>query len=189
MRLMPLQPIEGFRKVLGACRRGFLAMIEREAGEFFGPLQTPELFLCGAAHRAWRATCRDLGGENRANARRRIRGSQPEDIDGFRRAALHFAQNPKPLPRAGAAGRAYAERQFQIDRIADKFEGLLFMPPYEVRNPLKTEPHFRPVGSKTVLLRIVFACETMRPDAGLNYLVSGNMLAAGAVDSAGAGCC
>jgi len=133
MRLMPLQPIEVFPQMLGASDV-FLAMIEREAGEFSVPSKTLS-YLCAGRPIVLAAPAENLAAKivQRSGAGIVV---APEDIDGFRSAALHFAQNPEAAARAGAAGRAYAERHFQIDRIADKFEGL-FHAAYEVRNPLK----------------------------------------------------
>jgi colanic acid biosynthesis glycosyl transferase WcaI len=119
MRLLPLQPIAQFAEMLGAADV-FLAMIERSAGDFSVPSKTLS-YLCAGRPIVLAAPAENLAAKIVQSSGAGIVVA-PEDIDGFRRAALHFALNPEAAARAGAAGRAYAERHFKIDRIADKFE-------------------------------------------------------------------
>jgi colanic acid biosynthesis glycosyl transferase WcaI len=135
MRLMPLQPIDEFPDMLGAADV-FLAMIEREAGSFSVPSKTLS-YLCAGRPIVLAAPTDNL-------ASRIVRRSkagivvEPEDIRGFREAALYYAQTPEAAMVAGAAGRAYAERHFRIDRIADRFEDL-FHHVYDA--PLRASRH------------------------------------------------
>jgi len=119
----------------------FLAMIEREAGEFRSLPKRLSYLCAGRAASCW-PHCRELGGENRGNAR--APGSvAPEDIDGFPKALPCISRKTEAAARAGARGRAYASG-IPIEPDRDKFEGL-FNAAYEVRNPLKQSP-FPPVG-------------------------------------------
>jgi colanic acid biosynthesis glycosyl transferase WcaI len=121
LRLMPLQSFAVFPEVLGAADV-LLAVIEREAGSFSVPSKILS-YLCAARPIVLAAPADNL-------AARMIREAgagvvvEPEDIEGFVAAARHFAKNDDAAERAGAAGRAYAEANFAIERVADKFEAV-----------------------------------------------------------------
>lgn len=121
MRLMPLQPIDEFPDMLGSADV-FLAMIEREASSFSVPSKTLS-YLCAGRPIVLAAPADNLASRIVKRAKAGI-VVEPEDILGFREAALFYAQTPEAAMDAGAAGRAYAKRHFRIDRITDRFEDL-----------------------------------------------------------------
>lgn len=119
LTLMPLQPFEVFPDVL-ASADVLLAVIEREAGTFSVPSKILS-YLC-----AGRPIVLAAPQENLA-ARIVIESGagtvvEPEDAEGFAAAALQFAGDPAAAASAGRAARRYAEENFVIANIADRFE-------------------------------------------------------------------
>ena len=49
----------------------------------------------------------------------------PGDLVGFSAAVNAYLDDPAAAARAGAAGRAYAEEHFDLDRVADRFETVI----------------------------------------------------------------
>lgn len=129
MRVLPLQPFEVFPQVL-ASGDILLAVIEREAGTFSVPSKILS-YLC-----AGRPIVLAAPGDNLAAQILRETGAgqvvEPEDTEGFAAAAQAFRDDPAARQAAGAAGRAYAEAHFDLERVADKFETLFS----EARNGL-----------------------------------------------------
>ena len=50
---------------------------------------------------------------------------EPDDVAGFRTAAIELLDSPQLRADCGAAARRYAEANFDVDRIADRMERLL----------------------------------------------------------------
>jgi colanic acid biosynthesis glycosyl transferase WcaI len=121
LRCFGLQPIGDFGQVL-ASGNVLLAMIEREAGSFSVPSKILS-YLC-----AGRPIVLAAPKENLAARIVTISGAgivvAPEDSAGFVRAALAYRDDPVAAQKAGAAGRAYAEAQFDLGRITDRFEAV-----------------------------------------------------------------
>ena len=121
LRPLGLQPIEALGQVL-ASADVLLAMIERDAGDFSVPSKILS-YLC-----AGRPIVLAAPQDNLAAQIVKISGAgtvvEPEDIAGFVRAALAFRDAPKAAQRAGASGRAYAEAQFDLQAITDRFEAV-----------------------------------------------------------------
>lgn len=121
LRPLGLQPIEALGQVL-ASADVLLAMIERDAGDFSVPSKILS-YLC-----AGRPIVLAAPQDNLAAQIVKISGAgtvvEPEDIAGFVRAALAFRDTPKAAQRAGASGRAYAEAQFDLQAITDRFEAV-----------------------------------------------------------------
>jgi colanic acid biosynthesis glycosyl transferase WcaI len=122
LRCFPLQPFSVFEQVL-ASADVLLAMIERDAGTFSVPSKILS-YLCAGRPVVLAAPKDNL-------AARIILESgagtvvEPEDMAGFVCAALHYANDPEAAARAGVAGRVYAEENFRISEVADRFESVL----------------------------------------------------------------
>ena len=120
-RCLPLQPFEDLPKVL-ASGDVLLAVIEREAGTFSVPSKILS-YLCAGRPIVLAAPKGNLAARIliETGAGKVV---EPEDQSGFAEASLFFRDNPADAAKAGAAGRAYAEENFQLDRVADRFENL-----------------------------------------------------------------
>lgn len=121
MRPLPLQPFERFAEVLGSADV-LLALIEREAGTFSVPSKILS-YLCAGRPIVLAAPKDNLAARilTETGAGKVV---EPEDVAGFRAAALSFAQDPALAQAAGAAGRRYAEDNFQLPQVAARFEAL-----------------------------------------------------------------
>lgn len=120
LRPLPLQPFEVFDQVLGA-GDVLLAVIEREAGTFSVPSKMLS-YLCAGRPIVLAAPKDNLAAQV-LTATGAGKVVEPEDIEGFVAAALSF-RDPEAAAAAGAAGRAYAEENFVLSRVADRFETL-----------------------------------------------------------------
>ena len=49
----------------------------------------------------------------------------PGNLDGFVAAAKTYLEEPAKAATAGQAGRAYAKANFDLDRVADRFESVI----------------------------------------------------------------
>jgi glycosyltransferase involved in cell wall biosynthesis len=49
----------------------------------------------------------------------------PDDVAGFRRAAIEMLDSPSRRAEYGAEARRYAEQHFDIEQISDRMEQLL----------------------------------------------------------------
>ena len=121
LRILPLQSFDIFDQVL-ASGDVLLAVIEREAGTFSVPSKILS-YLC-----AGRPIVLAAPKENLAAQILRETGAglvvEPEDVDGFRNAALQYANYPDRANAAGKAGRRYAEENFDLSKVASRFEML-----------------------------------------------------------------
>jgi colanic acid biosynthesis glycosyl transferase WcaI len=122
LKLLSLQSAEDLPQVL-ATADVLVAMIDSEAGRFAVPSKV-QSYLC-AGRPILLAAPRD----NLA-ARTVIRAGagivvNPDDTEGFLAAAAKLRADPHLRVQMGANGRAYAERAFDLERIADAFERVL----------------------------------------------------------------
>jgi colanic acid biosynthesis glycosyl transferase WcaI len=122
MRFFPYQPFGRMADVLGSADV-FAAILEPDAGVFSVPSKVLS-YLC-----AGRPV---LGAMPLQNLAARIVVGQkagavvePHDLAGFRRLAAQMVDSPRERAAAGAAARRYAEENFDLDRIADRFEKVL----------------------------------------------------------------
>ena len=105
-----------------ARQRSSLPLLEPDAGVFSVPSKVlsymaagrPILLAAPAINLASRTVAREHAGMV----------VEPDDEAGFVDAALALLDAPARAERLGAAGRAYAERAFDIETIADRFEAL-----------------------------------------------------------------
>jgi glycosyltransferase involved in cell wall biosynthesis len=120
--LLPFQPFARMPEVMGAADL-LLAILEPEAGIFSVPGKVltylcagkPLLAAMPPTNLAARIIVRERAGLV----------VLPNDEAGFITAARALALDPERRASLGAAGRAYAERTFDIKRIASQFESLL----------------------------------------------------------------
>ena len=122
LRTMGFLPFEEMADCLGAAD-ALVAILEPDAGAFSVPSKVLT-YLC-----AGRALLAAMPLENLAA---RIIAEQgagvvtpPDDLAGFRSAAAALLDDPIRLASCGAAARRYAEEHFDVERIADRFEGIL----------------------------------------------------------------
>jgi glycosyltransferase involved in cell wall biosynthesis len=121
LTLLPFQPYDRFSEVL-ASATVVAAVLEPDAGVFSVPSKVlsymaagrPILLAAPAINLASRTVAREHAGMV----------VEPDDEAGFVDAALALLDAPARAERLGAAGRAYAERAFDIETIADRFEAL-----------------------------------------------------------------
>jgi glycosyltransferase involved in cell wall biosynthesis len=122
VRVFPFQPFEQMPDVLGTADV-LLAILEPDAGTFSVPSKVLTYFCAG------KSLLLSVPAENLAARTVLSAGAGrvvlPGDLEGFCTAAQELADNPALRLRFGERGREYAETYFDIDRIADKFEGVL----------------------------------------------------------------
>lgn len=121
LELRGLQPFERFPEVLGTADV-LLAVLEREAGSFSVPSKILS-YLCAGRPIVLAAPTENLA----AKIVRDVGVGcvvDPKDTTGFVKAVLHFLDNPDAAEEAGTKARAYAEENFLIQRVADKFEAV-----------------------------------------------------------------
>ncbi len=119
LKLMPLQPFDQFADLLGSSDV-VVALLEKDAGEFSVPSKVqsylcsgrPILLSAPSANLAVSSVVSEGAGEV----------AEPDDPAAFVAAAKRLYRDPELRLNAGARGRAYAERTFDIERIADRFE-------------------------------------------------------------------
>lgn len=122
MKLMGFQPFSELENVL-ASADVLVAILEPDAGVFSVPSKVLS-YLC-----AQRPLLMALPAENLAA--KIVRESNagllvaPDDIAGFCEAGMRLAHSPDERAAMGAAGRAYAEANFDIAKITDRFEAIL----------------------------------------------------------------
>lgn len=121
LKPLPLQPFDVFDQVL-ASGDVLLAVIEREAGTFSVPSKILS-YLC-AGRPIVLAAPRDNLAARIVTETGVGQVVEPEDVDGFVTAALSYRDTPEVAARAGAAGRAYAEQNFKLENVANRFETL-----------------------------------------------------------------
>ncbi|PAP77813.1 glycosyltransferase family 4 protein [Rubrivirga marina] len=120
--VLPFQPFEAFPDVLGAADV-FVAVLEPEASAVSVPSKVLA-YLC-----AGRPAVLSVPPDNLAAqiVMREEAGVvvPPGDADALADAVLALLDEDTRSGRMGAAGRAYAERAFDLDAIADRFEAVL----------------------------------------------------------------
>ncbi|MBI1417892.1 MAG: glycosyltransferase [Limimaricola sp.] len=122
MRILPLQPFEVFAEVL-ASADVLLAVIERDAGTFSVPSKVLS-YLCAGRPIVLAAPHDNLAARIllQTGAGKVV---EPEDISGFVAAAKAFRNDPELAAAAAATGRAYAEANFDLSRVTDRFEEII----------------------------------------------------------------
>ena len=116
---LPLHPMEVFPDVLGAADV-LVALLENDAGQFSVPSKVLS-YLCGGRPILLAAPPGNLSMRvvEKASAGLCVPAG---DRQAFVEAADRLRDEPQTCARLGAAGRAYAENEFNISDIADRFE-------------------------------------------------------------------
>lgn len=122
LTVLPFQPFHVMPNVLGTADV-MLAVLDREAGLFSVPSKVLTY------HAAGKAIVAAIPGENLAARIIKAETSglcvEPEDQAGFVAKAVDLFKDAPLRQRLGASGRAYAEREFNIDKIGHRFEAIL----------------------------------------------------------------
>jgi glycosyltransferase involved in cell wall biosynthesis len=120
--LLPLQPVERLGEVLAAADVA-VAVIEPDAGTFSVPSKV-QSYLC-----ARRAVLLAAPGANLAARVVRREGAgvvvEPGNPAAFAAAGLALMADRPARVAMAARGRAYAERAYDVERVADRFEALM----------------------------------------------------------------
>jgi colanic acid biosynthesis glycosyl transferase WcaI len=122
LKLLPLQSADDLPQVL-ATADVLVAIIDGEAGRFAVPSKV-QSYLCAGRPILLAAPRGNLAARTVIQADAGI-VVDPDDTGGFLAAAAKLRANPGLRARMGANGRAYAERAFDLERIADAFERVL----------------------------------------------------------------
>jgi colanic acid biosynthesis glycosyl transferase WcaI len=120
--LLPLQPMAVFPDVLGSAD-AFIALLEKDAGPWSVPSKILS-YLCAGRPVLLSAPLDNLAVRVIEEAAAGI-CVPAEDRDSFVEAAVRLRNESQTCLELGRAGRAYAERAFNISAIADRFECIL----------------------------------------------------------------
>jgi glycosyltransferase involved in cell wall biosynthesis len=122
LRIFPFQPFERLADVLGS-GDVLVAILDSDAGAFSVPSKILS-YMC-----AGRAILAAIPQENLAARLIADHGAgrvlDPDDVAGFRRAAIEMLDSPSRRAEYGAEARRYAEQHFDIEQISDRMEQLL----------------------------------------------------------------
>ena len=122
LHVLPFQPFDVFPEVLGTATV-LTAVLEPEAGVMSVPSKVLS-YLCAA-----RPIALSVPPENLAARIVTREGAgvvaPPDDADAFVGQVLALLGAEARRTAMGTAGRAYAERAFDLDAIADRFEQIL----------------------------------------------------------------
>jgi len=131
-RLLPFQPYERVADVMASCDV-LITLLDSEAGSFAVPSKTLAYLCAGRAV----IVAAPLGNEVSRLVRRARAGMlvSPDDPKGLIEAAERLLKNKNLCAEYGRNGRTYAERNFAIKRIADRFTSILGAQPVTLRVP------------------------------------------------------
>ncbi len=137
LKLLPFQPYERLSEVMGSADV-LIALLDSEAGAFAVPSKTLSYLCAGRALIvAAPATNEAARVVERAQAGLVV---SSDDASGIVEAAERYLADRAMVAECGRNGRAYAERTFSIDAIADKFLAVM-----EKREPLAAGRDLQPV--------------------------------------------
>lgn len=122
LRLLPLQSFADFPDVLAAAD-SLVAVLEEEAGEFSVPSKILS-YLCAGRPIILAAPVTNAASQMLGDTGAGI-AVPSNDTASFLAAAVRLFGDPAARTRMGAAGRNHAEMQFSIERVAERFEGVL----------------------------------------------------------------
>jgi colanic acid biosynthesis glycosyl transferase WcaI len=122
LTVLPLQPFAEFPHVLGAADV-LVAVIEADAGEFSVPSKVLS-YLCAGRPIVLAAPADNLAAQiiRQAGAGLVV---GPDDKQGFIDAVQHLLSNDRTAREMGKAARTYAETNFALNHVAERFEKLL----------------------------------------------------------------
>jgi len=121
LSVLPFQPFEQYSDVLGSAEV-LIATIEADAGGFSVPSKVLS-YLCAARPIVISAPESNLASQilNSTGAGRAV---PPGDQTSFIAAVIEFMNDKDARLRCGAAARAYAEENFEIGAISDRFDAI-----------------------------------------------------------------
>jgi glycosyltransferase involved in cell wall biosynthesis len=119
--VLPFQPIADYSDVLGAADI-LVSIIEPDAARFSVPSKVLS-YLCSGRALVLSVPASNLAAKIVTGCKAGI-ALDPQDQDGFVRAVKTMLDGPQERIAAGRAARHYAERTFDIARIADRFEAI-----------------------------------------------------------------
>jgi glycosyltransferase involved in cell wall biosynthesis len=119
LKLLPLQAIADMPDVLGSADV-LLAVLESDAAEFSVPSKLLS-YLCAAKPILLSAPARNLATQVLKESGAGLHAGA-DDTGSFVSAACQLRQDSMARERLGAAGRAYAEANFDVGRVASRFE-------------------------------------------------------------------
>jgi colanic acid biosynthesis glycosyl transferase WcaI len=119
LTVLPFQPFDSYSEVL-ASGDVLIAMIEPDAAFYSVPSKVLS-YLCSGRPIVLAADERNLAA---TILRRSGAGTvvEPRDTAGFVAAVRHFLRHDEDRRAAGALGRQYADKMFDVGLIADRFE-------------------------------------------------------------------
>jgi putative colanic acid biosynthesis glycosyltransferase WcaI len=122
LHVLPLQPFSQVSRMLGAADL-LIAVLEPDASTFSAPSKVLTYLAAGrpilAAIPAENAAARTIVAAGAGAV------ADPRNSGAVVAAARDLLRDSDRLHKAGAAGRAYAEKMFDIEQITDRFEALL----------------------------------------------------------------
>ena len=119
--VLPLQPIEAFPSVL-ASADVLIAMIESDAGGFSVPSKILS-YLCAGRPIVMSAPENNLASQTICEASAGV-VVPPDDSQAFVDEVKHLLSDVDRRDAMGRAGRQYAEKHFDIGKVADRFEAI-----------------------------------------------------------------
>lgn len=122
LTVLPFQPFESYSQVL-ASGDVLMAMIENDAASYSVPSKVLS-YLCSGRPIVLAASEHNLAAQTIQRARAGI-VVQPQQASHYVEAIRSLLRDPLARSDAGAHARAYAEKHFDIARIADRFENIL----------------------------------------------------------------
>jgi glycosyltransferase involved in cell wall biosynthesis len=122
LKCLPFQPFEAMADVLSSADV-LVAILEADAGVFSVPSKVLS-YLCAGRPLLLAVPPENLAAKIVAKNKAGL-VVEPANMMGFIAAAKQLAQSPDMRERLGAAARRHAEANFDIERIADRFEAIL----------------------------------------------------------------
>lgn len=122
LKVLPLQPFAVFPQVL-ASAEVLVAVIEADAGEFSVPSKVLS-YLCAGRPIVLAAPADNLAARIIAEAGAGLVVA-PSDKDGFVSAVCRLLSDAEAAARMGQSARAYAEQNFDLNKIGDRFDKVL----------------------------------------------------------------
>jgi glycosyltransferase involved in cell wall biosynthesis len=119
LSVLPFQPFNSYSEVL-ASGDVLIAMIEPDAAFYSVPSKVLS-YLCSGRPIVLAADTRNLAATILGRCQAGV-VVDPRDTRGFIAAIRHFMDDEMERNAAGASGREYAERMFDVGLIADRFE-------------------------------------------------------------------
>jgi len=119
--ILPLQPIEAFPSVLASADI-LIAMIEPEASRFSVPSKILS-YLCAGRPIVMSAPENNLASQTICEASSGVVVS-PDDSQAFVDEVKHLLSDVDRRDAMGRSGRSFAEEQFDIGKVADRFEAI-----------------------------------------------------------------